>query len=747
MAFFLRNRLLPWWLILASLSCLMLPVGANASPSGDAIKHLSDRFEASREIRLSDLGFSEPVVLSGTNAHRELYIPLPEGINVTDASINFRATYLKSDDTPTGVVLSVDGIPQALEITNASTGDIRKTLSVTPGMRKNRYVRLDIDWESTATDSQANRPSPAQSQRCPGQPIVGNQLAIAPDTILRYRYDTRSVSTVKQAWEILPRAPSLLVAGKAISKDGFDTAWRVGTRLRRLGRRARLLSFPALGDTVDLTTLSVPPALAAIPAYASLIGKERIALSDVAQAGALLTLSAPAIAADMAIVDAPLRLQINESLDALRSQLASDADAMQAFDVWRLQRMPLAAKPTSAGVAVGTYAGQSLIAVQVAEGKEAWGTFEKVLLPLLTTAERKAMGVLPADTGTSDDVAILPWGPASSTFNVIDSGHWVAPIPLEALSSDGRMATKIHIAVSATPDSSGTRPVLTLFWNDILLNAMQLRADQQPETLTARVPAYAIGLNNVIRISVQRDQKSTIGDCDEVSESYPVTVLAPSHISKGSPDPDGTFQGLLPLLAGPAQLFIPSSYLKSSAVSLQTVISLAASTGLSVTKTTLTITADDHLIEPTGPFLAIGTGIKGVVQDISVDNAQQIQVEGRRADWLLETKPGGLSVAQVARSHKQDGIIWYALDSDRAEVGRSFALSTGNAVILGPSGPVSWINGDGLAVWTPGPGESAFDGWQQPLSWGVPLIIGLILAFVILLILAAYHRRKNDKKH
>ena len=60
------------------------------------------------------------------------------------------------------------------------------------------------------------------------------------------------------------------------------------------------------------------------------------------------------------------------------------------------------------------------------------------------------------------------------------------------------MPGEITLYVAAAPGASATRPVATLFWNGMLLSARQLDANGQPERLRARVPGYALGINNTL---------------------------------------------------------------------------------------------------------------------------------------------------------------------------------------------------------------------------------------------------------
>ena len=149
----------------------------------------------------------------------------------------------------------------------------------------------------------------------------------------------------------------------------------------------------------------------------------------------------------------------------------------------------------------------------------------------------------------------------------------------------------------------------SVFWNGILLGAKQLDADGRPERLTARVPGYALGVNNAVRVSVQRQPVSV--DCNEIPQGYPVSVLPTSHVKPGQPQPDGTFTGLLPLLAGNPQVLVPDSYLANAPTSLKQLIGIATASGVSATRAELAVSPAGQAAKPARTFLALEVPLDG----------------------------------------------------------------------------------------------------------------------------------------
>ena len=82
-----------------------------ASPASEAIQALTTHGSYTREVRLSALGVVEPVALLKESVSRDFYFPMPRS-NVTDARIHFSGRTHKMEEGRTGVILSVNGIPQ-----------------------------------------------------------------------------------------------------------------------------------------------------------------------------------------------------------------------------------------------------------------------------------------------------------------------------------------------------------------------------------------------------------------------------------------------------------------------------------------------------------------------------------------------------------------------------------------------------------------------------------------------------------
>jgi len=269
-------------------------------------------------------------------------------------------------------------------------------------------------------------------------------------------------------------------------------------------------------------------------AFASPAGDAQHKLANAAELGALLALDAPPVSGDVVIADAALRDQLSRALDALRSQLSSDPDALAAFDDWSRQREPLAAAtPASKEIRLAMLGRQTVITLATDAGASTAGVFDASLHHILTSPQALVPVATSLELEEGHVVHLSSLGGTADSFDVVARGDWTTNFPLNAVSSAGRMPGELVLYLAAAPGASSTRPVATVFWNGFLLAAKQLQADGHPEELKARMPGYVLGVNNTLRVSVQRQPYSA--NCNEVPQGYPVNVLpAASYVAPGA---------------------------------------------------------------------------------------------------------------------------------------------------------------------------------------------------------------------
>lgn len=714
---------------------LLLPVWVSASPAGDALRQLSANRWVERTTTLEDLGVGAPVVLIDNEARQEFFLPMPQGLRTEGAAFHFEGRYAKAEAGASNLMLRLDGVPLATQSIPAGDGIVNRRLDVPPGKAATGFLRVGVDWRSDVA-----------LRRCESNRATANALTILPQSRLNYRYDADSITTLNDAWIALPGATTLLVSGQHLEQDAYDSAWRVGVALERGGKRARVRVFPSVGDEVDTRRLRAPVGLESVPAIAAIAGSDKHKLANAAEIGALLLMNASAVNGDVAIADTALTIKLNQALDALQEQFASDVDALQAFKTWRQERAGLATAPMQSGnIALTGLGAHPVIAIAQDAGARAAGVFDAFWRGTLRTDHVQVANVSVPGTGKEQDYTIRlgSLGGSSDSFDVVARGDWTSLFLLGSIAQDGRMPEELVLDVAAAPGASSTRPVASVFWNGILVGARQLEAHGRPERLNARIPGYVLGVTNTVRVSFQRQPVSV--DCNEIPQGYPVNVLPSSFVRTGAAEPDGSFLGLLPLIAGHAQLIVPERYLATAPATIGSVVRLAMASGLSPVRADLTVAAEGQVVKPTKPFIGMEVAIDGIEPRVVVTGGKQLRVGGKDMPWLDIAGLQRLSSAEVVSGAGHSGILWSAIGTMSAPALEApFLLNRGDIALIGSEGPVAWVDtSNPSASQSPSMGSSAFYAWRRYFSWGVPLVSVGLFAFILLLILARRASRKR----
>lgn len=725
---------------LSALACgvsllALMPTFALAadSPLTQAINRLNSDTRQEREIRLSDLGINTPIILGSTDARRELYIPVPAGVPLSDATLQFDASYLNGEGGRNTMLLSLDGYPVRAESLSEAQGNASATLGVDKAARDSGSVRLGIAWSAIAS-----------RVLCEDERVIGNVLRIDPATRLTYSYDANDLQDIGAAWTALPGKPGILVAPGSLSADSYDAAWRIGVALERIGKHARILPLPAVQDSVDLSALRIPAELLSIPAFASLNGKGVQTLNDPAQIGALLVLGqTPNVQADLAINDPQLLKAINDALDALQTQIqSSDAAAASALTQWRERHINAGFKTGSDNVRLALLGTRPMLMIAPAATTKALTVFSSAWNKLARTRQ---LTISEAQTPLNEDgrVALSRLGGEPGNIDVLAKADWSASFPLGSVAYDGRLPVKAVIDVSAAPGASDTAPVASLFLNDYLIGAQQLQATGEKQRIEARIPRYALGSTNVLRVSFQRQPVSD--RCLETPQAFPVSVLPTSHVVLEKTTPSDDFAGMAARFAVDTQVLVPQTWLDRPASSLPQVIAVASASGVSPLRAQLKVSADAKTsVAPDKSFLAFGVPITDSKQALNVDDQGRLRINHKDQVLLDLQQLNHLASLQVVKAGSQYGLIYQALGSDTPQFNKPILLTRGDTTILGENGVITTLdsNDPSGSQLIEDDEPKGLDAWREPsLLWLIP---GGILLFLVLLLAGRSARRNRQ---
>jgi hypothetical protein len=150
--------------------------------------------------------------------------------------------------------------------------------------------------------------------------------------------------------------------------------------------------------------------------------------------------------------------------------------------------------------------------------------------------------------------------------------------------------------------------------------------------------------------------------------------------------------------------------------------------------------------EPEQAFVSMEVPLKNTTSIVQRTDKNGLRIGGKSVAWVNITGLNSLTTVELINASGKDGILWQTLGNSNDSHEQHYALNRGNLGIIGPKGPIAWIDSkhpDAGEARTLGSGP--FYEWRQYLQWTVPMVGVLLLALVVLLIAArrASNKRKN----
>jgi hypothetical protein len=704
------------------------PAAQGTSPA-DVFRRMSADNWIPRTVSFADLGFTGPVVLGYPDTLREIYLPVPTNVPLSNAAIQMDANFVRADGGRTTMILSVDGYPVSARPFTAERGDASLTLPVDGNPRPSGFVRFNIDWRTAV----------GRENTCADARTPGNLLRIEPTTRFTYRYDGSAVRDLSTAWSSLPSTPTILVASNKLSPEAYDSAWRVGVALERAGKRPIIRALPAVGDTVDMRGITIPPALRSVPAYAGLTENGQHKIKDAAEIGALMSLGAAGpFQADIVIADPSFAAAMGGSFDAMKGQLP--ADAATTYTEFRTRSLDPWAKPlASKEVRLANVFGRPTIVVASDAGAKAAGLFGQIWTQV---AASPSVIIQAADEPRSDltAVSLKYLGAKPGSFDVLAHADWNATFDIGAVAADGRGPGTLVIDVAAAPSAARTPPIVSVFMNEVLLGAKEMEATGRRERIVAPIPRYALAARNVIRVSFTRQLASD--RCRETPEPYPVSVLASSHMLLEKIEAGSDFAGLMARFASGGTVLVPASYLNDAQNTLPRVIRLAATTGVSPVNAKFSAVADNSQPKIDGPFLAIDLPLADAKKsDVKVEGGR-LYLPGKDDKPLIDvTGLNRIGLLEVTKVGSDTGAVYRTIGTEPPAMDKPMQLSDGNVALIGPTGLRTEVN----TVDPTGQGrlrEARPSFFERTYWWLLPILV--VAFFIALLVYASRVRRRKS---
>ncbi|PMS22545.1 cellulose synthase [Trinickia dabaoshanensis] len=696
---------------------------------GDAFAHLGEHRMVARTVSLADLGLRDPLVLSAPDTRHELYLPVPAGVPIDDATLQLDGGYLHADGGRETMLVSLDGSPVLARGFTDPQGNAQASIGVDGSPRKSGFVRVGLQWSSIIDD-----------RLCTDQTAIGNVLRVAPSSRLTYRFDASAIADVRTAWSALPAAPEIAISGERIGDAAFDTAWRVDTLMEREGRHPVVRAWPKVGQAVALDPADVPAALRAVPAFAALASGGNVKLADAAQVGAALVLaSTSAFAPDVIVADDASRRQANEALDALRQQIAAlSPDGASAFDAWRARVFaPITSALATGELRIAHLPGRAAIVVGDRTAAQA---LVRDWRPI-GVADRYVVHRL--DDALGPDVkriALSALGGEPRTLDVLGRATWDASFDLASVAANGKLPDQVVLDVAAAPTPRHDGNIASVYLNGVLIASKMLDESGKPQRIAAHVPRYALAPANVLRVVFQRRPD---GDCEARSQGYPVAILPTSHMTLARAEADDDFLGMLARFATTANIVVPAAYLDDATQTVTRVGRLAEVSGIAPTRSMLSIVPAGAGAAPTGPFLAMDVALQGEQAARARWSENRLTlVDASDRAYADVSGLSNLAVMQVARAGGAMGIAYQTLGKQPSLVPASLRLARGDVALIAADGVARLFD-------SRHPGEvvtdrAADDAFSRRLPWFVAT--GIVAALLALFAIAGIERRRHRAK-
>ena len=724
--------------LVGSVTWLLAGATAHASTLSAELQQITQGQRFERRISLSTMGVMGPSVNIPADSLQEFYFPAQGGERVRSSL----------------VVTTPANQPAPAFAVNGMAAPIR---AAAPGQPQ-QVIHTHLPVNGSATPARLGmQVGPEAPTTCDAKST--GAVALNPDSYLSY-YATdaeataasavSTASTWSQAIATMPERPFLLVAAPPLSRETFDTAWRVGLAMARQGRPVTVHTLPSVGDIVDTRTLSIPAALESIAAFAALKdASEHHALANAAEIGALLMLDASSLLADVVVTDPLLQSQLARALDALQLQI-TDEEALGVFQQWRDKRMPLAragARPTAlARMAFGAHPTWTVTAdgassIASLDTQAQWRALTAVADGAARLAASQANHALLRDSSSAK---------APHQFIVQAPQNWAASFALTPPLATGHTPSHIQVHFQL-PESSGQQgPVGVLHWNGILLAARNLKGNGERETLAADIPVYALSAINVLQVAVK--QNAPAGGCRPAAP-VPTTALQldvrfDSAVAAGTAPPTHTpsFADVISSLGRSADIAVPQSYLAQARLGLTNTIQLAAAANLSPIASRLVLVDAKKSFAPSQSFVALDVSLPDTPRALALQD-QQIALRDRPVQGLPWPPASGVTAVQVVRTDQQNGLLWYPLGAETRVRPTGLLVNHGQLALLGPGSEVAWINASGSVVRAADANTAGtMYEWRSLFSWGVPVTLASLSLFIVLLVAAAIAARRAKRK-
>ena len=652
---------------------------------------------AARSISLGDLGLTKPVTLNQQMRERHFYFPIAQNIALKDAYIDLDLIYLRQFSGEDGLTILVNGSPVGTHSFAEAmmspflkmTGIDGKPWSADSPGSVNEEIHLSIPLKNLDpalrfVDVSLSFNTKKSTESCTYIAGRGNELLLESSSHLRYRFDRSSVLDVRTFLTTLPERAQILLPPQPDALQ-YEAALRLLMGLQAQGLNPRLIVFPKIGDEVATGNMQLPDSWNGIPMFQSLFSalrqqqKFHIANDVDVAAWLAVRLSSASGLADVLVDSAALRAALLKASEIWREQ-----GMLQRLSVGGQQAIAWGktpAQPAQPNLALVNWAGMQMLLLDSPDQNPAallTGSFWSAIAngAELGVAHVGSLGV----ESHSHRLMIAQNLPVQYLRAEV---HWEIPFAAKDM-PNGERPNALQLNIVSAHRTGDAPAVVSVFMNDFLLTAKELRSDGEITAVNAFVPLYTLKSNNVVRIEVFDAEKK---NCFS-SQALPVQVLPSSYLGLGGAGDVQEFFSFLPLLTSYSTVIIPPEYLRHPGESLPTVSRVLQGLGMSADGYKIELPSSGDFVAH-GPFVSFEVLPKGLSSLVETRLDQLVVRDKHRAVVFDSKGLGSLAIAQIIAGQ---GVLVSRVGKDALDLQVPLDFSAGNLAIMDGQGVKLTLN-------------------------------------------------------
>jgi hypothetical protein len=177
-------------------------------------------------IRLADVGFSDGFRLTNLGGRREIYIPVPQGIDLNVAQLVLALDDVSAHDARRSLEILVnDRSVSAIALDGKSTGrPVRIALANVAA--RDGFLKLSFVYSGAATQD-----------RCIDVRYVGDSLTVRPESAIEFEIGMVGAPNITATTALMPRNVTILLSNPKLAAQDIATALTLARSLTAAGRR------------------------------------------------------------------------------------------------------------------------------------------------------------------------------------------------------------------------------------------------------------------------------------------------------------------------------------------------------------------------------------------------------------------------------------------------------------------------------------------------------------------------------